>query len=330
MNEFSESIGVMLSALAGSLSLINTVNIGAHIGIYLSGKSDLKKFSKYNGNLIADAKFIHDKINKFKSDKLSFYKKEKLFPYMEKLMEHLSDDDKKIVCNNFETLKLKRSFLGLMSGVVGTYSAEKNKLSYSSRKSIGHEILHMASSIYDEVNNIFLCGFRQMKDNLEIGRGINEGYTELLASRIFENKVDAYKKQVKIARLLEFFFDDPREMEHLYFNCNLPGLIHHLEKFSSRQEVLDLILGLDKTLKYSSGTILSIFPTVNHIKTQVTLYEWFCRNNSDPKKLKQFEDILCENKFVSMALNKKKMKLIRENIYAYKNNVVDNSSNKRH
>jgi hypothetical protein len=72
----------------------------------------------------------------------------------------------------------------------------------------------MASSISDEVNDINYSGFKQVDDNNIIGNALNEGYTELLNARFYEVNYDeiAYIEEVRMARMLELFFEDKKEM----------------------------------------------------------------------------------------------------------------------
>ena len=58
------------------------------------------------------------------------------------------------------------------------------------------------------------------------------------------------KLKFGIARMLELFFDDPREMERLYFTSNLPGLIKYFEKYSDREDIIDFIVANDRMLQY--------------------------------------------------------------------------------
>ena len=78
------------------------------------------------------------------------------------------------------------------------------------------------SSTIDKYN----CGFQvYTKFNKILGIGINEGYTELLNHIIFNSKSIAYYHNVKIAKLIETFFESENEMESAYFHSDIETLI---------------------------------------------------------------------------------------------------------
>ena len=85
----------------------------------------------------------------------------------------------------------------------GNYNPYNNTITLFHKKKdiLSHEFLHMAST-----RDKYRCGFHlQTRFNQEIGRGLNEGYTELLNKRIFNSKSFSYFHNVKIARLIEIF-----------------------------------------------------------------------------------------------------------------------------
>ena len=193
--------------------------------------------------------------------------------------------------------------------MAGMYDIQKNTIRYTLKSTIGHEFLHMASSYYDAATKTEYCGFFQTKGFDTIGEGLNEGYTELLASRIYEknHKVGAYKKEVGVTRLLELFFDNPKEMEDYYFNHNLPGLIHHMEQYAPREEIIKLIHEIDEM--HNLSNILSPISIYQQVKIQMKLYEWFRLKNKNSQKLESFESFLKENKITLLVFKKQKIKL---------------------
>ena len=76
---------------------------------------------------------------------------------------------------------------------IGIYNARNNKISFVNgvnSNTIFHELFHMASSYLDKENKILYGGFYQSSKGLNIGRGLDEGYTELLANR-YSNASDS-------------------------------------------------------------------------------------------------------------------------------------------
>ena len=202
------------------------------------------------------------------------------------------------------------------------------KFHYLYFSSIGHEFLHLSSAYYNAVDDLVIVGLMQGNQNLSIGRGLNEGYTELLASRIYNKdcKVPAYKNEVKIARLFELFFDDYKIMEKYYFHHDLPAFIRYMEKFIPHDEIIKIICDIDK--------ITAIRKNINFVhfyystKVQITLYHWFIINCRDQDKIRLFQDLICENPIISAVIHNKEYKLCKENFYDSFNSMEEESKHK--
>ncbi|MDD2496068.1 MAG: hypothetical protein PHE29_12850 [Tissierellia bacterium] len=300
-----------------------TVFVGTNIDSILYDKYTLQKCSKYEGQLIVDMPPTVKPLSKTDIDKIQEdseqSKVEMLLPTLQKLKENVSEENLKILYSNLKTAKFKKSRLLLLLGFSGYYYGNKNTLKYAMDASFGHELLHLSSAMYDHINNIGLSGFRQFKGSTSIGTGINEGYTELLASRFFRKnkKPRAYHLQVKIAKLIESLFDDPKELEKLYFNCDLPGLIHHLEKYSTRNDIMKLILDIDKINSHS--VLFGPMPTLLFVKTQLKLRELYMTKNKNQEQLNPFGILPGENTFVRDLANNKEFKL-NYNLFVSSNN----------
>ena len=110
---------------------------------------------------------------------------------------------------------------------------------------ITHELLHMASSYKKGL--IRICGFSQtLANSYEIGYGINEGFTEYLNCKYFNQKaVPAYEPLQNITKIIAEIVG-VETMEKLYFQGNLKGLVNELSKYQSEEQSLDLIYDIDK------------------------------------------------------------------------------------
>lgn len=137
---------------------------------------------------------------------------------------------------------------------VGDYTVGKNKIKVfkdehdsenEKRNTINHELLHMASSRKGLLKSF--CGFNKEIAGFEIGRGLNEGYTQVLNNRYFvREKYDrAYEKLQMIAIGIEQLVG-PDKMQQLYFTNDLEGLIKELEKYATREEILSVLIKIDK------------------------------------------------------------------------------------
>lgn len=297
--------------------------ISSNLTAILVNKIKLYRLSKYNGSIISECqpliKFSSSEIKqKIDAEKIEFLK-----PIIEKLKNYTSEENLLTAYNNLQNIKVKRKPLLIIFGITGAYNVKTNSISYSLSNSIGHEFLHLASAYYEKKSKVIFGGFCQRKGMASIGDGINEGYTELLASRIYNKngKPKSYESRVKVAKLIEFFFDEPKDMESLYFNFNLPGLIHHLEQFAKREDIIKLLLDIDN-MHYSSFAIFNPLPSYLSIKIQLMLYNWFAAHNKNPEKLKQFKELVCESKFASMIIGMQKWKLYRTNPFDSKKQAI--------
>ncbi len=200
---------------------------------------------------------------------------------------------KDLKINYITILKDIKKYLQNFCENEGSYTPQNNTIDiykiFSKKNVLSHEFLHMASSKDEN------CGFHLITrfEDAEIGRGLNEGYTELLNKRIWKYKNNSYRQNVKIVRLIETLFDDPKEMENAFFNNDLDKVFLQFLKYGTKEEFFEIMTNLDNL----ATTNQIIFSNVDNIKTQLKLYEIIKRSN-DPKKITNFENILDENKFI--------------------------------
>lgn len=185
--------------------------------------------------------------------------------------------------NNLNELKINPKKFGFQnlvfsSNTAATYEVKKNKIEVDKDNYIStiyHELFHMASSIYK--NDISYAGFSQSSQKpgvVCLGKGINEGYTQLLTERYFgdiEEVKGTYKYQVHIVDKLEKIVGREK-MESLYLNANLPGLLNELKNYATEEEVANFISSIDflterfydkKKLLFEKGMITNSLKNVN-------------------------------------------------------------------
>lgn len=291
--------------------------------MHLFNGYSLQKINKYDGCLINKRVYVDKMPLEERKRRANRAKIDALLPYVNKLTEYFDETMLKDMYRNLSTVKFKRRRLLLIMGVGGVFSAKKNSIVYSLKNSIGHELLHLSSAFYNPKTKERHVGFEQSKGMVCIGRGLTEGYTELLSSRIFnkDGSPDAYYKEVRIAKLFEFFFDNPKDMEKYYFKHNLPGFILYMQKYIPRKKLINILLNLDyiNRLSYASPIIM----TIKNINISMELYKGFLKTNPSVKKRLAFERVLRENKLVELALNKQKVKLQRNvTPFTYYNNTT--------
>lgn len=161
--------------------------------------------------------------------------------------------DSRFFEENIKKLQLKESLFIVYNLIFkvhygGLYRPDKNiiKVNYN-YESLSHELLHMASSFYDEVSKITFVGFRQRNNNnINIGRGLNEGYTELLNERYFlkEKSKSAYFYEINIAFCLEKVIGQ-KKMEQMFFKADLYGLTEELLNYSNKENIIAFLKNID-------------------------------------------------------------------------------------
>ena len=108
---------------------------------------------------------------------------------------------------------------------------------------VTHELFHAASS-----KNRFSSGFHQsilsnghIGSQIQFGRWVNEGYTELLNIRYFDSNFGrSYMHEVFLMNKLENIIGKEK-MERLYINSDLKGLVNEINKYLERKEVMSFI-----------------------------------------------------------------------------------------
>ncbi len=205
------------------------------------------------------------------------------------ISNNIDKDDLSNFYRNIKTLVFKiKAFnpnVSFWTTVTGNYDSKKNKINVyeASDDIIYHELLHMASSFYQK--GIWREGFFLRDSNVKsLGVGLNEGYTELLARRLFniDSKVcNGYEYQVYIVRLLERIIGKDY-MQRYYFNANLPGLIDDLSQYNSQEDIIkflhntDYILNvLDKAAVFRKNQVCSILTKINEFLSKTYMKKMY-------------------------------------------------------
>lgn len=162
--------------------------------------------------------------------------------------------------NNINELMVSQKSDFKSKGTNGTYNIKKNKIDVKDKSPVYHELFHMASSIFKK--DCLYSGFSQaiLKPKIiNLGDGINEGYTQLLTNRYFKNVASdkIYPYLVLVAGNLELVLGQEK-MEKLYLNADLLGLINELKKYISESEIMQFIAAMD-FVKYCNNSEKTIF-----------------------------------------------------------------------
>lgn len=131
------------------------------------------------------------------------------------------------------------------------------------QKVISHELIHAASSFksYRKIITGF-CQCYIKPFSLVLGRGINEGYTEVLSNRYVVNqnlnvkgKDAGYDYEISVAKIVELIIGK-EEMIDMYFHGNLDGLIKELSKYEEEVKVKGFISDLDAIGKLARNKVV--------------------------------------------------------------------------
>ncbi len=184
------------------------------------------------------------------------YPKE-FIPLVDKLCEYIGQEFLIYCASNLKKTKAikdkkykLRKYNYINSYVSGAYISEKDVILYYENDSLTHEFLHMASTPKEIINeNEYYSGFRFDYGDQTFQKGLNEGYTELLTSRIFKNEnynTDSlYKPNVYILRIFELLYANKKYMERDYFLANNQSPMQNFIKFGSQEEYIKLLKYLD-------------------------------------------------------------------------------------
>lgn len=219
-----------------------------------------------------------------------------LYIFFKKIILSTNKANLRNLGNNIQTLKIhkenKNKLIMLLKNdvTVGKYRLNKNEIFiFNNRKStINHELLHVSSSnpFYNAVGfNIIFDENNDLKYN-EIGRGLNEGYTELLNNRIFNNRSYSYILLNKISYLIELLFESKDEMKDYYFNNDIEGIIYELNKYINDDEIIDLLFDIDE-LYYCKNILL-------YLKIKKKLLKIYEQNKSE-SEIYSFRKIYHQN-----------------------------------
>jgi hypothetical protein len=134
--------------------------------------------------------------------------------------------------------------------VGGIYNSKENRIVIFKDipKVIFHELMHMSSTIITE--NKRYCGFYN-----QIGRGINEGYTQYLTEKFFpeefeKKEEEIYKLETNYAMKTAMLIGEDK-MTELYFKANLHGLVEEISKYSNKKDTIEFINCIDKINTFS-------------------------------------------------------------------------------
>lgn len=201
---------------------------------------------------------------------------EDILLFVDIMLKNFKKQDLKCLKNNINELNidvLDIEVLGLYDVFNNIILLKKDSI-YSS---IFHELMHLSSSYIK--NDTVYCGFSQKcydLDNLiNIGKGLNEGYTQYLTERYFNDQKipHSYALHRYFAEKLEYIIGKEK-MQKLYLNANLLGLIHEMTKYTNISEVEQFISSLDFLIEHPPESNMNKYQRefMNEIIKKVSLF----------------------------------------------------------
>lgn len=274
-------------------------------------KFQLQRISKYDGFLINKESLSNHETLKDWEESLKREELEGIRPSIERVVEYIGEERLALMFTNLKNIKVYKQKWRIFFN--GSYDIIKNVLKYGKEWAIVHELLHMATSYYDEEKGIIESGFSQhnLKDKTEIGIGLDEGYTELLSSRIRNGRTHNYSFLILVSELFELFFDDPKTMESFYLNHDLPGFIHYMEKFMPYDNIISVLLLLDKICSYQVEAVATLAIT-DLVAIEEELYKYFMMSNPSVERQEKFLKIVKKKKISSTIFNREKDEIMEE------------------
>lgn len=227
--------------------------------------------------------------------------------------------------HTLNTLSIKP--LSRKKEALGIYDIEKNniRVSKKSELAIYHELFHACTRFITPIS--IGCGFYRSLSIVDsnIGDGLDEGYTDLLSKRYFDNGISEPFTS-NIALKLEMILGESK-MRKLYDHNDLHEVMKILTSLSSSEEAKKFILGLDTLYFYLENQKrgVTLWSTLSAYLTDIHLNNLIETYKQEGLSLGEINNKLTEFKqnFTKHTLNNKKVK----KYYLKSNDYKDITSN---
>ncbi len=200
-----------------------------------------------------------------------------IYNFINKLLQNTKIDNLKNLILNFPYITIKYHSASYDPSISGTYNGKTKEIHIYNRDnkvSLHHELLHASSADIRFMN----IGFKiVLKNGLIFGKGLNEGYTELLNNRFFNYTSTSYNYLQKLAKQIENLCTDKENMIEYYFNADIFSLISELMPKISLKEIIDILVDMDMLLYNENKSYLEYLKIKEKIR--------FIQNKNKVKKL---------------------------------------------
>ncbi len=247
-----------------------------------------KDYQKYNFPIIKYAILNKEENEKLLDMSKKLEEKPKIYQFYQKLSQEIKIDHLTNFLTNAQTvtvsnekLTMTKRIIEIENGLIkfAEYNPNKNEITiYHNfvKSAINHELLHLAS-FNSCTQQVGLSYYDHEENKILIGKGITEGYTELLNRRYFNSKNLSYPKLKKIAELIELFYEDKKDMEADFFHANFYNLLAHLTQSISYDEAINMLIDTDYILYHPHDN--------KHFKNiKENMYSLYSQNHSKSEK----------------------------------------------
>lgn len=242
-----------------------------HYDQFLLGEASYKLYKALTPNMLnvikKPKKLDKNKYQEITLSQLNKQYEQDVLTFVKTLENNFSKEQLLYMYKNLKKLVIETK--PKLSNGLGRYNTLINKIKIESgtfSNTVMHELFHMATTI-NTVNETH-SGFLTHISFLELGRSINEGYTEIMTNRYFHYSIDnsGYAEQIILCKELEDIVGKEK-MEQLYIGADLNGLIKELSKYAKTEDVINFIKAMDEILTISNkvGNYKLIKPALKHM-----------------------------------------------------------------
>ncbi len=172
---------------------------------------------------------------------------EAIYEFYRELTRHTSPENLRNFVSNIQFATLDINDSKKKCVFQSFYDQTKNKITIYTQlpETLTHDLLHLSSNNQSAKTNGFHAYGTFKEDSYEIGNGLDEGYTEILNQRYFQQVAINSPKLVRLSSLIEKFYQNPKDMETDYFNACLENLILELTKSMDIKDAINIVLKID-------------------------------------------------------------------------------------
>lgn len=279
---------------------MNVVTYGTIIKTFRDERRFMKSFTNSIVTKADETPEIVDLNREFKERRLLREEVAKpMYKFISLMMKNIDRENRVICLNNINKLfvdvgRIRKYNAAKLKGCYKVYQNTIELQDNFTDNTIYHELFHMSSSIYTDDYKECFSGFMHMVkcgEEYFYGEGIDEGYTEYLVKKYFNNNepTECYYCESIYAELIEKLIGE-KKMENLYFTANHKGLIDELCKYALSSEVFMFYHNMD-FLVHESDYLVNKNNIINRINMFVI--------NAYSNKLQQqfLEDKISEDEY---------------------------------